>query len=239
MVLCNAGVWPVKFKQTNDGWETCLQVNYLATFYLAVGLIPLLERTSKSHYTSAPRSSSSRPTLSKPHLSIMTSGLHYMSVFAARKSPAGILQTMNDAKGFNGDERYNETKLMVIWMVKSLAQRLGNSSGIIINGVNPGFVPSSGLVHEAVNSSFAVKIVMSIITVLFGRSIEMGVRGIAWGTLKGEENGAYVVNCKEERGSPFANSPEGVETQGRVWRETIDLLLEIDPTLKENPVVSA
>lgn len=170
-----------------------LQVSALSTFYLCLLLTPLLQETSKSHYNSPP----SPESLSKPHLSIVTSGLHYMTTFAPRKAPAGgMLLAMNDQKKYGVDERYNESKVMVVWFAKSLAQQVGDS--VIVNSVNPGYCPGSGLANDVLKSSVGARIGIAVMSRAFGRSNEQGVRGMAWGALRGKVNGAYVSNCEEE-----------------------------------------
>lgn len=183
-----------------------------------------------------------------------------MSIFAPRNEPVGgILTAMNDAEKYVNDERYPETKLMNVWFAKSLAQRVGDS--IVVNSIDPGWCPSSGLTDEVRKAGGIVIAVFGFLGWIFGRSMEMGVRSMAWGALKGEKNGAFSNNCLDERwvissffcwnnsklikitrflcsGSPFAISKEGVEIQNRLWNEIVSVLVEFDPTLKQNTVVA-
>lgn len=124
-----------------------LQVNCLSTFYLSLLLLPLMQRTASSFYPS------NRPgTLSKPHMTLVTSGLHFLASLSAKSKPE-ILAAMNVPKGWGADARYNDTKLMVVFWVKALAERvqrasastMGGGGSVIVNGVNPGFCAGSGV----------------------------------------------------------------------------------------------
>jgi hypothetical protein len=98
-----------------------LQVNCLATFYRSLLLRPMMQRTAQAHYPIG-----SPNTLSKPHLTIVSSGARFFSQVPARNSPA-ILTAINDPKGFNSSQRYHDTKAMEIVFVKELSDLVANA----------------------------------------------------------------------------------------------------------------
>lgn len=116
-----------------------LQVNGLSTSYLSLLLVPLLQKTARTYHPSATSN-----TLSKPHLTIVTSSLHYEAKLPVNPEH-DILPALNAKGGFEGVQRYMQTKLLEVLFVRSLSEHVERTApgSVLINSVNPGFCHSN------------------------------------------------------------------------------------------------
>jgi len=226
ILLCNAGLIPREWELTKDGWETTLQTNCIATFYLSLLLLPLIRRTVAAHYVNVP--ASSEPSLSQPHLTIVSSALHYMSALEKKSSP-NILLELNDPANFNPTERYQDTKVMEVMFARSLTQNI-KGSGVLVNTVHPGFC-HSGMTDSSKATSIIEYVGVTVLKLILARTGEEGARALVWATLKGNEAGAFSTDCRNVAPSAFVTSAVGVETQERVWNEVLEVLTKLDPSV--------
>lgn len=154
VVLANAGLSRVAFKQTDDGYEQVLQVNVLSTGLLALLLLPKLEATARMGEPDG------APAPLKPHLTIVSSEgesrsradreanpvtVHYWANFPQHASPEPLLKTLNQLETYvDGQERYNVSKLLDVYIAREIAKLPAVTSGaVVVNSVNPGACPSS------------------------------------------------------------------------------------------------
>lgn len=88
--------------------------------------------------------------LSKPHITIVTSSLHYEGKLPGTLKP--IFPAMNMEEGFEGLQRYMQTKLIEVLFVRSLSARVERAAprSVLINSVSPGFC------HSNVRNFYAV-----------------------------------------------------------------------------------
>lgn len=123
-----------------DDGSNSLQSNCLATFYLALLLLPLLQKTSEAHY---PTISPSKYVLAKPHLTITASEVHGWVTFPERDAD-NLLGTLNDPAKSTITDRYGVSKLLEILFVRALWEHAGNARDrVVITAVNPGFCKSN------------------------------------------------------------------------------------------------
>lgn len=67
---------------------------------------------------------------------------HFMAQVPAQNAPGSILDALNDPKYFGlPDERYNTSKLLVIYICKMLSETR-NAEGVVINNAHPGLCRS-------------------------------------------------------------------------------------------------
>jgi hypothetical protein len=64
---------------------------------------------------------------------------------------APILQEMNDPKSFNDLERYMDSKIMEMYLVREIAEH-ADVQGVVLNAANPGWC-HSGVRSRAVANS--------------------------------------------------------------------------------------
>lgn len=102
-----------------------------------------MTKTASTFYP-PPSSTRSTPALSKPHLDIVSSGLHYLAKFKEGEKD-NILGAMNEQqKSYAVLPRYQDTKLMEVYLVGEFLKRHGREvEGIVINTSNPGWCDTS------------------------------------------------------------------------------------------------
>lgn len=178
-VLANAGIMVQTFSVVADN-ERTISTNVVSTFLLFMLLVPKLRQSSKE-------------TESPPRFVIPNSALHYMAPLKELKVKEGeIFNTLNDRETADMSGRYPLSKLLVLYLVRELAERLRSSDKpmIVINTPNPSYC-RSGLTRE-VDLGAPEKMMEK----LLARSTEMGSRALVDGVLAGvESNGQYLSNC--------------------------------------------
>lgn len=117
VLFCNAGLGFAPFRQTEDGFEELLQVNYLGHFVIIAKLLPIMKKSG-----------------SDCRVLLTSSSVHKQCTFN--------LETMNYAgppEHFAYLDYYGRSKLYQIMQTFAMARRL-KGSNITINSVHPGLV---------------------------------------------------------------------------------------------------
>lgn len=123
-VLLNAGIVYMRYETTTDGYEKCLQVNYLASALLAVELLPLLQETAARTGTPA-------------RLTWISSESLAYAAYTNISSQKHVIGYLNSKETYNSNTRYSDTKLLASAFIAELASRFP-SNEVIINSVCPG-----------------------------------------------------------------------------------------------------
>lgn len=188
IALLNAGVWNRDYAKSPDDWEEDLQINTLSTSLLAFLLLPKLRECSTP----------SDPT----HLSIVSSQQFVRVKAESLRTDGPLLEHLNSPEGFGGPKQYGISKLLLEYVMKTLADMIRTDNGtvpIIINTVSPGFCASSLGRHY---NRFYERWLAWVAYRIFARTAEQGSRSLVSATV------------------------QGVESQGRCWRS--DGYLEYD-----------
>ncbi|KAI0093262.1 hypothetical protein BDY19DRAFT_418080 [Irpex rosettiformis] len=230
ILVANAGVSLKEYRTTKDGWEEMVHVNHLSTSLLALLLLPNLVKAAEQH------SSTSR-------LVIVGSETHFWTKFDTDlvNSDVGLLKKLSDKEYCTPQvmsHRYFDSKLLNILFTRALSRHLSSSTPVATSVVNPGFCVSD----LGRNSSFAERILGTVMGFIMGRTPEQGSRQLVWAALgpdgkegphvKQNMNGAYVSIAEVREPSDFAISKEGWEAQEKLWNETIDILSEVEPSVR-------
>ncbi|KAL8726732.1 MAG: hypothetical protein Q9166_006527 [cf. Caloplaca sp. 2 TL-2023] len=217
VVLENAGVATRHFHITEDN-ESTITTNVVSTFLLALLLLPKLRESSTKFNTT-------------PHLSVVTSEVHFFTNFPEKSSP-NIFETLNNPKTAKMDGRYEVSKLLEVFYGRELATHLSESphpasKNIIFNFPNPGLCHSE-LAREG-------SLGLEIMKFFLARTTEEGSRNFLAATVAGaESHGQYIDCCQVEEVAPLVTSQVGVETQVRVWDELNKKLEMIQPGILAN-----
>ncbi|KAH8692103.1 putative short-chain dehydrogenase [Talaromyces proteolyticus] len=218
-VLANAGIMVDKFTMFEDN-ESTLTVNVINTFLLLLLLVPKL-RESGTKFNIAPR------------FTTVNSALHYMApVKGLDSDDSEIFARLNDPKTADMGARYNLSKLLVIYAVRELAERLNASSTasstIIINSPNPSYCKSNLAQGTEVGRSSAGKMFEK----LLARSTEEGSRALVHGVISGtESNGQYLTNCHVQVPACLVTDSRGVRIQKKFADELVAKLERISPEI--------
>jgi NAD(P)-dependent dehydrogenase (short-subunit alcohol dehydrogenase family) len=174
IALLNAGLWNREFTTSQEGWEETLQVNTLSTSLLALLLLPKLKSCS----------SDSSPT----HLTVVSSQQFVRVQAKSLQTDGPLLEHLIDAQQFSGPKQYGISKLLLEYVLKTVAGRLRNENGtvpVIINTVSPGLCVSS-LGRQY--TKFFHRLVVWVMYKLFARTTEQGSRSLVSATYQGLES---------------------------------------------------
>ncbi|KAF7308419.1 CS domain-containing protein [Mycena chlorophos] len=234
VLVLNAGLSRMVYEPAQDGWEASVFVNNVATPHLALRLLPSMIRTAEQHSV-------------RPRLVVVASDVHYWVALDKRAvaSKAGILHTLADEKFCKSrfvafhvqadllsmhsggmKKRYFVTKLLNVFFVRALAEHL-KSAPVTVVAMNPGYCYSN------------LRDKLPLIPRLFDRLNEVllalptavGAQHIVWAALAGDDqvkNGEYSSMSLVREPSDYVLSKEGIEVQGRVWDELIQVLQTAD-----------
>jgi len=188
VLVLNAAVALSEFTQTQDGWETQVQVNHLSTALLSWGLLPQLAKTtakSGGHARIVVVSSNSRGDFGTKRISSMQ-----------------VLATLNDPT-FPTPVSYPNTKVMNILFVSALAAHLPPTSAIIIATVDPGFCLSD--LRRNIGGHAPLQDLLP-----YARTTEEGSRQLIYAALAAEAEGqldsfrgGYVEHAEITSASPW------------------------------------
>jgi NAD(P)-dependent dehydrogenase (short-subunit alcohol dehydrogenase family) len=209
VLLQNAGVATKRFELA-ENHETTITVNVISTFLLGLLLLPKLEETA------------AEDPIGKPRWSIVTSEVHALTNLPESKH-ANTFISLDDPQKSNMEQRYSTSKLIEVLVVRELAEKITNNK-VILNMLNPGLCHST-LWREK-------NWVVYILSLLLGRTTEVGARCLVAGAAAGEESyGAYMTDGKvsDAHLSAFVTTDEGRDAQKKVWSELKAILEDIVP----------
>ncbi|KAL4874536.1 hypothetical protein BJY04DRAFT_203705 [Aspergillus karnatakaensis] len=217
VVVANAGISTNKWMLV-DGVERSIRVNVLSTFLLILSLLPKLQE---------------RDTGPRPRVVVVSSEGHETTAFAEQKA-ARIFDALKDEKQANMDERYDTCKLIQLYLVRALAERLGQSGKrpVTLNAVSPGLC-KTGLLRE---TPLVARLLTGPIMAVLARSAEEGSRTLVHAAAAddGETNGKYLRDCKVTEPAAFVGSQEGQATQEKLLQELLDELQKVAPGIGQN-----
>lgn len=219
--LANAGIAKSSKEITKDGYELTLQVNNISTAYLANRILPLIEKTATTHPD---------PDF-KPHLSIVSSDVHYSIPDITYDESKGFFRSLSDEKeedyigaddAGNAKCRYSQSKAVNVLDTITLGKAA--SDNIIVNACNPGLCYSD----LSRDMSGETKTNFEAFKEKYARTAEQGSRVLAWMAASETPSGAYVSNCEVVEPSEFVRSERGEEIRKKVWDEYQTIWKEIE-----------
>ncbi|KAJ6474691.1 hypothetical protein C8R47DRAFT_1022078 [Mycena vitilis] len=220
----NAGIALDKYEPTKDGWEASVQVNDLSTPLLGLLLLPAMIKTAQQYST-------------HPRLVVVSSETHYwVDIEKEVCEKPDILKTLGSSEyctDKNMAPRYMLTKLLNVFFVRALNERLSPSTPLIIDTVNPGFCQSELLRRASGIQALVIGLVQRIVAF----TSEQGSRQLVWAAVGKQSHpeelrGAYISGCKVHEVSDFILSAQGVKVQNKLWEELVGILGKVDPRVK-------
>ncbi|KAF9773541.1 hypothetical protein IL306_008628 [Fusarium sp. DS 682] len=213
VVLANAGLaTSAEFSMVEDS-ERTITVNVISTFLLFFLLLPKLQKSSYPGKFVIPNSAT-----------------HYwapIKELIPDEKAGKIFSRLNDPKKSDMASRYYVSKLIVLYITREIAARLGNSekSSVIINTPNPSYC-KSGLMREMEESTPPD---------FMARTPEMGSRALVAGVLAGpESNGKYMTNCQIHDPACHVTNKTGSKIQAALFEELLAKLEIIAPGVSKN-----
>ncbi|KAF7367762.1 NAD(P)-binding protein [Mycena sanguinolenta] len=218
ILVGNAAYMGLDYVQTQDGWETGLQVNCLGNFLLILLLLPHFPRPSE--------------TVSIPRVILLSSDSHYFISRLQEADTSNILATLNDPRHCFSSamrQRYFVSKLLIVLFSRELARRMDPNFGPNVVTVDPG-VCITDLYRETA-PTFLGRLAMRGIQFLVARTPEVGSRTIVHAAVYPqckEIHGKYLATQRVKQESDYVTSTEGQVVQRRLWNEIVDILQVVD-----------
>ncbi|KKK19192.1 short-chain dehydrogenase/reductase family protein [Aspergillus rambellii] len=219
IALLNAGLWNREYKVSPEGWEETLQVNTLSTSLLALLLLPKLRSSSCN----------SQPT----YLTVVSSQQFVRVQAKSLRTDGPLLKHLNDVGQFSGPKQYGISKLLLEYVLKTVAGRLRNENGtvpVIINTVSPGLCATSlGRQYNKFYERWLVWLAFK----LFARTPEQGSRSLVSATYQGVESHGRCWRSDGylDESIGLTTGMEGKQFQAKAWKEIMEILKEHNETL--------
>ncbi|KAL2864074.1 uncharacterized protein BJX67DRAFT_384076 [Aspergillus lucknowensis] len=183
VVVANASISTSKWSLVGDV-ERTIQVNVLSTFLLILALLPKMQEQDMEGRIRA-----------RPRVVVVSSEGHETTAFAEQNAPR-IFDALRDQKQANMDERYDTSKLIQLYLVRALAERLSQSDKppVTLNAVSPGLCKTR-LRRE---TPLVAQLLTSPVMAMLARNAEDGSRTLVHAAAAdhGETNGKYLRDCK-------------------------------------------
>ncbi|KAG8161909.1 hypothetical protein KVR01_007674 [Diaporthe batatas] len=217
VVILNAGlITPTYQAAAATGHETTLQVNYLSTVLLALLLVPVLKAKRAA---GAPR---------PPVLTVVGSGGAYN---ATMEMDGGILEQMDNAKGYGPFPAYARSKMLLTVFVGKLAE-LVDPSDVLINTSNPGMTDGTSFASDG---DVILRWIFRVIHFFLARSPEVGASLYLDATLvRGPESHGKLLSDWTIK--PFPElwyTEEGQRFADRLVKETMEELEPVGASLPQ------
>ncbi|KAJ5917776.1 short-chain dehydrogenase/reductase family protein [Penicillium verhagenii] len=212
IALLNAGLWNREYALSPEGWEETIQVNTLSTSLLALLLLPKLRE-----------SSGAEPS----HLSVVSSQQFVRAKAESLRTEESLLDHLNSALRFKGPKQYGISKLLLEYVIKSIADLVRNEDGtvpVIVNTISPGLC-QSGLTRQYLKR-FYERWLSWLAYRLFARTTEQGSRSLVSATLQGVESQGKCWRSDGylDESKALTTGDEGKQFQAKAWKEIIELL---------------
>ncbi|KAF9031705.1 short-chain dehydrogenase [Hymenopellis radicata] len=227
ILVMNAGLIMPTYSATVDGWESCLQVNNIASPLLSLRLLPHMVRTAATFSTT-------------PRLVTVASEVHYWAVIGKELIEAqALLATLSDETYCTPSRlrgRYYICKLLNILFTRALQDRLSQaSSPVTAVSVNPSFCASE-LTRNVIGESRVLGVLVYIMGKALARTAEEGSRELVYAAVGGrareeQMRGAFLSLSDITEPSDFVISKEGKVMQDGYWDELIGILSKADPKI--------
>ena len=200
VLFCNAGLGLQPFKQTEDGYELCLQVNYLSHYIMIAKLLPLMKRSGDDC-----------------RLLMMSSFVHEWSGFDIK-----TINYEGDPEKYPEDEYYRRSKLYQIMQMFAMLRRQCTGT-VTINCINPGFVATEFLRDV---EGCCYKCFRCCLRPLFAKSPYEGSKCSIDCTVNPKlagKSGFYFSNFATPTPSALSRNEE---KQEQLWKATMEMVRE-------------
>ena len=214
ILIENAGIATDRWQESEDGYESTLQVNVISTVMLALLCLPKLRQTVKTFGI-------------KPRIVLVGSEVHFWAKFVEQDAAKPIAE-LNKKDIFAPQDRYYVSKLLDMLFTRELGEHLQSSSHpedkqIYVNCPNP------GLCHSALSRNDE-GYSLHIMKLLLARTTEYGARNFVFAALADQtKQGEYVSDCSFTEPSDYVISQKGRTIQKTVWRELQEILQKEAP----------
>ncbi|KAM0420476.1 hypothetical protein ACHAPT_011769 [Fusarium lateritium] len=221
-VLMTAGILAFHRRESPEGWETSIQVNFLSGALISLLLLPLL------------KSSPSNP--SPPVLTFVTTFGIYPSSFTmgVPKKGSYLKKLSNNKEGMEQAHQYGRSKGLLLYFARELAARVSTATAqekgvprVTINSADPGSA------WTPLTNPNQAKLIPRLIMNFGAREPEICATALVNGVSVSEEgHGKIMQDFDTASYPPFMVRKSGRIAQQRVWDETREELESKVPEVK-------
>ena len=200
VLINNAGAYFPKYRETSEGFESTLALNYLSPFLLTHHLIEQMEQTTSE--------------IGRSRIINISSTMH--------KRPILWDDLNYKETTYNSSLAYEHTKHLLTSFTYYLSKQL-KETGITVNCIHPGFVKTA-LVQS--DFPFAMNVIVPIVFLLIGETPEQAADTPVWLALSNEGkgiNGEYIHHRKVKKSWPPTRNENA---QTRLYNVTQSMLGE-------------
>ncbi|KAL7924019.1 hypothetical protein ACQKWADRAFT_319885 [Trichoderma austrokoningii] len=217
ILLNNGGQIATNYEKSKNGHEQHMQVNCYTHLLISLELFPLLRSTA------AIRGVPSRITFTGSATQIKQNTLTKKPILPG----STILGHFDDKANYNSYFRYADTKTVVNAYTRRLAALA--PSEVIANNPCPGLVQTG----FDKNLPFYFRLPMLLVRRYMGRTVEEGARTLVYASAVAgpDTNGKFMQHNKVDPGAAFLNEPEGEKFVNELWKESVQDVATVDPSL--------
>ncbi|KAK3322626.1 hypothetical protein B0H66DRAFT_515237 [Apodospora peruviana] len=206
-VLLTAGILAFDCRQSPEGWESTIQVNFLSTALIALLLLPLLK----------PSPGNPNP----PVLTFVTSfGIYPAapSMWSLPRDGSYLRSLDNTENGMKQAQQYGRSKGLLLYFTRELAKRVsvsGDMRKVTINSADPGSA------WTPLTQPNGQMLIPRLIMNFSSRDPQFGAIALVNGASASEDaHGKILHDFDTVSYPPFMERKTGRQAQKRVWEET-------------------
>ncbi|CAO2654817.1 Nn.00g115500.m01.CDS01 [Neocucurbitaria sp. VM-36] len=216
-LIQNAGILTRHFELV-QGNESHITINVISATLVGLLVLPKLQETSQKFGVRA-------------RLSFVGSDLQYIAKYKEGETSGSILEALAKKEGVDMKDRYNVSKLLLLYTVRELAARvpLSKESNVVITKMTPGACQSD-LFRD--DTGWLEATIQSILMKLVARTTEVGSRTLVHSVkpdLEGNAHGAFLMDCRVAQNGSRVDSAKGQSEQKRWIEELLPKLESIAP----------
>ncbi|KAK6511661.1 hypothetical protein TWF481_000570 [Arthrobotrys musiformis] len=220
-VLSTAGILSFNRRESPEGWEATIHVNFIANALLGLLLLPVL------------KSSPGNPN--PPVLTFVTTFGIYPSSFTmgVPKTGSYLKKLSNNKDGLEQGHQYGRSKALLLYFARELAARASSAAKtkgmrkVTINSADPGSA-WTGLTGPS-KERLIPRLIMNLGT----RDPQICATALVNGASSAEDaHGKIMMDFTTAPYPPFMERKSGQLAQQRVWEETRDVLEAKVPEVK-------
>lgn len=217
-VVMNAGILTSKYELVGEE-ESTIAINVINTSLLGLMVLPKLRESAKTFGA-------------RGRLVFVGSDLQLVAKFTEQNVLGKrILEALREKETANMGDRYNTSKLLLLYAVRSIAARspVSSDSNVIINYLTPGACKSDLFRDEA---SWISRMAMGAAVALVARTTEVGSRtylDAARPDVSADTHGKFLMDCKIWPNGENVDSEHGQKLQERFVSELFAKLEGIQP----------
>ena len=196
VLFCNAGLGFRPYARTEDGYEQCLQVNYLSHFIMIAKLLPIMKQSGDDC-----------------RLLMMSSFVHEWSDFDMK-----TINYEGDPQNYSTHVYYRRSKLYQIMQMFAMLRRQCTGT-VTVNCINPGFVDTE-IVRDAEGCSKCIICLKPFFAQSPYKGAKCSINCIVNPKLAGK-SGLYYANFATPTTSSISRNEE---KQEQLWATTMDIV---------------